>query len=231
MPARNDDLRDALKRAASALKAHGPEFALAGSYALWAYGGPGTRARRGLRGRRAGHRGGGADAGEGRFHASTARRRTGCSRRASARTSSSTCCTGSTGCRSTRTMIRSAEELDVLAIRMPVLSPTHVVTEKLNSLNEHHCDFAALLPGGPRGPRAGGLGPGARRHRRQRLRGGVSGAHRPAGHHRADCFARLPRTRPARRSAATARRNRGDRHRRPPRVVRAPRSRSPTVAK
>ncbi len=33
-------LRDALKRAASALKAHGPEFALAGSYALWAYGGP-----------------------------------------------------------------------------------------------------------------------------------------------------------------------------------------------
>ena len=36
----NIDLRDALKHAASALKAHGPEFALAGSYALWAYGGP-----------------------------------------------------------------------------------------------------------------------------------------------------------------------------------------------
>ena len=29
---------------------------------------------------------------------------------------------------------------------MRVLSPTHVLTEKLNSLNEHHCDFAALLP-------------------------------------------------------------------------------------
>ena len=43
-------------------------------------------------------------------------------------------------------MIASAEELDVLAIRMRVLSPTHVITEKLNSLNEHHCDFAALLP-------------------------------------------------------------------------------------
>ena len=40
----------------------------------------------------------------------------------------------------------SADELDVLAIRMPVLSPTQVVTEKLCSLNEHHCDFAALLP-------------------------------------------------------------------------------------
>src|SRR3569833_3778952 len=34
------DLRDALKRAASALKAHGPDFALAGSYALWVHGGP-----------------------------------------------------------------------------------------------------------------------------------------------------------------------------------------------
>ena len=43
-------------------------------------------------------------------------------------------------------VIAAAEELDVLAIRMRVLSPTHVVTEKLNALNEHHCDFAALLP-------------------------------------------------------------------------------------
>ena len=42
--------------------------------------------------------------------------------------------------------IASADELDVLAIRMPVLSPTQVITEKLNSMNEHHCDFAALLP-------------------------------------------------------------------------------------
>jgi hypothetical protein len=38
--ARNDELRDALRRAASALKAQGPEFALAGSYALWVHGGP-----------------------------------------------------------------------------------------------------------------------------------------------------------------------------------------------
>ncbi|MGZ8808187.1 MAG: hypothetical protein ACXWZ0_14480, partial [Mycobacterium sp.] len=40
MPARNDDLRDALKRAASALRGPGPDFALAGSYALWVFGGP-----------------------------------------------------------------------------------------------------------------------------------------------------------------------------------------------
>jgi hypothetical protein len=30
---------------------------------------------------------------------------------------------------------------------MRVLAPTSVVTEKLNALNEHNCDFAALLPG------------------------------------------------------------------------------------
>jgi hypothetical protein len=39
-----------------------------------------------------------------------------------------------------------AEEVDVLAIRMPVVPPTEVVTEKLLSLNEHHCDFATFLP-------------------------------------------------------------------------------------
>lgn len=33
-------LREALRGAASALKEHGPRFALAGSYALWAYGAP-----------------------------------------------------------------------------------------------------------------------------------------------------------------------------------------------
>lgn len=36
----HDDLREALRRAASALKADGPPFALAGSYALWVHGGP-----------------------------------------------------------------------------------------------------------------------------------------------------------------------------------------------
>lgn len=34
------ELREALRGAVSALKEHGPPFALAGSYALWAYGAP-----------------------------------------------------------------------------------------------------------------------------------------------------------------------------------------------
>ncbi|GBG36694.1 hypothetical protein NJB14197_12590 [Mycobacterium montefiorense] len=39
-PACSAQLREALRRAASALKENGPRFALAGSYALWAYGAP-----------------------------------------------------------------------------------------------------------------------------------------------------------------------------------------------
>jgi hypothetical protein len=42
--------------------------------------------------------------------------------------------------------VRGADVVEVLAIAMPVLTPTHVVTEKLTSLHEHHCDFAALIP-------------------------------------------------------------------------------------
>jgi hypothetical protein len=39
-----------------------------------------------------------------------------------------------------------AEQRDVLAIAMPVLPPTLVLIQKLRALNEHHCDFAKLLP-------------------------------------------------------------------------------------
>ncbi len=53
------------------------------------------------------------------------------------------------------------------AIRMPVLTPTLVVSEKLRSLNEHHCDFAAPAARGPRGAREGRLGCRAGGDRRQ----------------------------------------------------------------
>jgi hypothetical protein len=39
-----------------------------------------------------------------------------------------------------------AEEREVLSIVMPVLSPTDVVTSKLNALDEHYCDYSKLLP-------------------------------------------------------------------------------------
>jgi hypothetical protein len=139
------DLRDALKNAAAALKAHGPAFALAGSYALWANGGPepvhdvdfvvaevDTEAAA-LTLEKAG------------FHIE----------RTPEDWLFKACVNGNfvvdvihrlNGTPVKPETIASADELDVLAIRMPVLSPTHVIIEKLNSLNEHHCDFAALLP-------------------------------------------------------------------------------------
>ncbi|KUH95716.1 hypothetical protein AU188_20575 [Mycobacterium sp. IS-3022] len=145
VPQRNDDLRDALKRAASALRAQGPDFALAGSYALWVFGGPepvhdvdfvvaepdtekaaATLEEAGFRIERTPE--------DWLFKA----------------------CVGQdfvidvlhrlNGVPVEKESIVAAEEHDVLAIRMRVLAPTEVMREKLNSLNEHHCDFAALLP-------------------------------------------------------------------------------------
>ncbi|GFG52211.1 hypothetical protein CQY20_06650 [Mycolicibacterium agri] len=140
------DLRDALKQAASALKAHGPEFALAGSYALWAYGGPEpvhdvdfvvaeqdteaaalTLEKAGFRIDRTPEDWLFKACVEDEFVVDVLHQLNGTPVDADT--------------------IAAAEELDVLAIRMRVLSPTHVMIEKLNSLNEHHCDFAALLPG------------------------------------------------------------------------------------
>ncbi|WP_120309050.1 hypothetical protein [Mycolicibacterium celeriflavum] len=145
MPQRNDDLRDALKRAASALRAQGPDFALGGSYALWVFGGPepvhdvdfvvaepdtekaaATLEEAGFRIERTPE--------DWLFKA----------------------CVGQdfvidvlhrlNGVPVEKESIVAAEEHDVLAVRMRVLAPTEVMREKLNSLNEHHCDFAALLP-------------------------------------------------------------------------------------
>ena len=39
-----------------------------------------------------------------------------------------------------------AEQFDVLAIAVPAPPPTMVLTQKLRSLGEHHCDSAKLLP-------------------------------------------------------------------------------------
>ncbi|MGV0792912.1 hypothetical protein [Mycolicibacterium sp. XJ1819] len=145
MPQRNDDLRDALKRAAAALRADGPDFALAGSYALWVFGGPepvhdvdfvvaepdaekaaATLEAAGFRIERTPE--------DWLFKA----------------------CVGDdfvidvlhrlNGVPVDAGAILAAEEYDVLAVRMRVLAPTSVLTQKLNALNEHHCDFTRLLP-------------------------------------------------------------------------------------
>jgi Uncharacterised nucleotidyltransferase len=144
VPAASARLREALRVAASALKERGPRFALAGSYALWAYGAPepshdvdlvvteadASSAVATLR-----------DAGFAIEHPPEdwlfkAR-------------------VGDTVVdvlhRVNRVPVEAAtleraEQREVLAIAMPVLPPTMVLIQKLRALNEHHCDFAKLLP-------------------------------------------------------------------------------------
>ncbi len=141
----NIDLRDALKRAASALKEHGPEFALAGSYALWAYGGPEPV-----------HDVDFAVAEEDTEAAALTLEKAGFQIDRTPEDWLFKACVEEqfvidvlhqlNGNPVNADDIAAAEVLDVLAIRMRVLPPTRVITEKLNALNEHHCDFAALLP-------------------------------------------------------------------------------------
>jgi hypothetical protein len=141
----NIDLRDALKRAASALKEHGPEFALAGTYALWAYGGPEPV-----------HDVDFVVAEEDTEAAALALEKAGFQIDRTPEDWLFKACVEEqfvidvlhqlNGKPVTADDIAAADVLDVLAIRMRVLSPTHVITEKLNALNEHHCDFATLLP-------------------------------------------------------------------------------------
>jgi Nucleotidyl transferase of unknown function (DUF2204) len=137
-------LREALRIAASALKEKGPRFALAGSYALWACGAPEPShdvdlvvaecsvddAVTTL-----------ADAGfvierppeDWLFKARIGETVVDVLHRIN-------------GTRVESATLDRAEERDVLAIRMPVLPPTMVLIQQLRALNEHHCDFARLLP-------------------------------------------------------------------------------------
>lgn len=139
-----DGLREALRRAASALKANGPRFALGGSYALWVHGAPEPvhdvdlvvaeadveLAVTTL-----------ADAGftierpveDWLFKAYLDGALVDVLHRHN-------------GVPVDAVMLDAAEVQDVLAIAMPVLPPMYVVTQKLLSLNEHHCDFQPLLP-------------------------------------------------------------------------------------
>src|SRR3712207_794837 len=45
-----------------------------------------------------------------------------------------------------RNLIASADENEVLGVRIPVLPPTPIVIAKLHSLSEHYGDFGAMLP-------------------------------------------------------------------------------------
>src|SRR5688572_8219959 len=46
----------------------------------------------------------------------------------------------------TRDVVEDADEFEVLSVRMPVLSATELMVQKLEAINEHACDFGRLLP-------------------------------------------------------------------------------------
>ena len=46
----------------------------------------------------------------------------------------------------TREVVQEADEFEVLSVQMPVLSATELMVHKLASLDEHWCDFGWLLP-------------------------------------------------------------------------------------
>lgn len=138
------DLREALKRAASALKADGVPFALGGGYGLWVHGAPEPQhdvdfvvpeddveaaahslAAAGLRVERPPE--------DWLFKAYVDDALVDVLHRLEGRVV-------------TRSLTDRAEEFEVLGMRFPVLPPTDIMTAKLASLSEHYCDFAALLP-------------------------------------------------------------------------------------
>jgi Uncharacterised nucleotidyltransferase len=141
---RQERLREALKRAASALKQHGPPFALAGSYALWVHGSPEpvhdvdlavaesdveqaavTLAKAGFEIDR--------PAEDWLFKAHLDGVFVDVLHRLNGRPVDAE-------------LLSRTDEHEVMAIRMPVLRPTDMVIVKLLSLNEHYCDFSQLLP-------------------------------------------------------------------------------------
>jgi hypothetical protein len=138
------NLREALKRVAVALKETGIPFALIGGYAVWARGGPepdhdvdflvadedATRAAELL-----------AEAGfrvehppeDWLFKVYTDDSMVDVIFRDS-------------GLPAERNVVVEADEIEVLSVEMPVLSATELLVQKLNALDEHFCDFGAMLP-------------------------------------------------------------------------------------
>ncbi|HEY2198986.1 MAG TPA: nucleotidyltransferase [Mycobacterium sp.] len=142
--AHNEELREALRRAASAFKAHGPEFALAGGYALWVYGAPEPVHDVDFVVAETDAESAAATLSAAGF--AITRTPEDWLFKASAETAFIDVLHRINGVPVDADMLRSGEDRDVLAIRMPVLTPTQVLIQKLRALHEHHCDFAPLLP-------------------------------------------------------------------------------------
>lgn len=138
------ELREALRSAASALKEHGPPFALAGSYALWAYGAPEPT-----------HDVDFVVAETDVAAAATVLGKAGFTIERPPEDWLFKAHLGETvvdvlhrvnGQVVEPAALDVAEERVVLAVTMPVLPPTTVFIQKLRALTEHYCDFTRLIP-------------------------------------------------------------------------------------
>lgn len=137
-------MREALRRSASVLKAAGVPFALAGSFALWAYGAPEGDHDVDL-----------VVTEEAVEAAATALEQAGFRIERPPEDWLFKAYDGAAlvdvlhrlvGVPVQPDLLDRAEELDVLGLRIPVLPPTEVVSTKVLSMTEQYCDFGALLP-------------------------------------------------------------------------------------
>jgi len=143
-PPGQDNLREALKRVAVALKQTGRPFALMGGYAAWARGGPESvhdvdflvadedaaevRASLVEQGLQI------VDAPEDwLFKIASDGAVVDVIHRV-------------TGHAATREVVEEADELEVLSVLMPVLSATEILVQKMHVLSEHYCDFTDYVP-------------------------------------------------------------------------------------
>ena len=143
-PESQDALREALKRVAVVLKEGGVPFALTGGYAVWARGGPESvhdvdflvaaedaeRAAEVLEA-------GGVEVvhppEDWLFKAYSDGAMVDIIHRHS-------------GGPASRAIVEDADVLEVLSVQMPVLSATEVLVQKMLALDEHYCDFGAMIP-------------------------------------------------------------------------------------
>jgi Nucleotidyl transferase of unknown function (DUF2204) len=137
-------LRRALKRSASALKRDGVPFALAGGYALWARGAPEPEHDVDLA------------VAEDQVEAAAASLQADGFRierppedwlfKAFAEEAMVDVLHRIQGVPVGPALLSTAEELELIGLRLPVLPPTPIMVAKLQSLSEHYCDFTTLLP-------------------------------------------------------------------------------------
>jgi hypothetical protein len=143
----NPMLRAALRAAASALKENGPPFALAGSYALWAYGAPEPDHDVDLVVAEADAAAAAATLGDAGFRVEHPpedwlfKAHSGQEGEAFVDVLHRV-----NGVPVDADTLKQTQQRDVLAIRMPVLPPTTVIVQKMRALGEHNCDFTKLLP-------------------------------------------------------------------------------------